>query len=122
MAELQYVPINQAVLPPFYAYGPACLLSHLFKLKIFLNLNVGEHPFPVYWPDCYLPCYTICLYFYVQTCCKNYLSKIWKNLLLLLFSKPKKYERQIIKTEVFTPVVFDTVSLFCVCAPFFTLF
>lgn len=45
MAELQYVPLNQAVLPPFCAYDPACLLPHLFKLKIFLNLNVGEHPF-----------------------------------------------------------------------------
>lgn len=52
MAELQYVTSNQAVLPPFYAYDPACLLSYLFKLKIFLNLNVGEHPFPVYWPNC----------------------------------------------------------------------
>lgn len=42
MAELQYVHINQSVLPHFCAYDSACLLSHLFKLNLFMNLNVGE--------------------------------------------------------------------------------
>jgi len=77
MGELRYVSINPAVLPAFCVCDLACSLSHLFKLKIFLNLNVGEHPFPVYWLDCYLPCFTICLYFlHVRTCSKNHVSEI----------------------------------------------
>lgn len=111
MAELQYALSNQAV-PPFCAFNQVFLLSHHFKLRICLNLNVGELSFSVYWPDCYLPCYTICLCFlYVQTCCKNYLSEIWKNPLLLFFRKPKKQERQITKIEAVILVVFDTENL-----------
>lgn len=74
MAELQYVLSNQVV-APFWVFNQASLLSCHFKLKICLNLNMVELPFPVYWPDCYHVIPSVYIFFTCEPAVKIILVK-----------------------------------------------